>query len=287
MKGINLYNRITNRDDKSINSYFKDINKYPILSSEDEYNTAILAVKGDQQAIDKLVTSNLRFVITVAKQYQSKGLPLIDLINEGNLGLIQSVHKYNPERGFRFMSYAIWWVRQSIIKALSNTSRAIRVPYTKASSLHRIIVTKGKFEQDNGREPSDEELSTILGISVKTLNNIIKAPKSTVSLETPFNLDTDAGSLLDVTPSGDDLSDTNLDNTDLQRLVKMMINKLDARMHDVLAMYYGLNGVEKLALKDISTRFNFTEERARQLKNKAIRCLYKHYAIMLKNNGYA
>lgn len=287
MAGINLFNRITSREDNSINLYFKDVSRYPLLTPEEEKEVAIKAKEGDQKAIDRLVTGNLRFVITVAKQYQGKGMPLVDLINEGNLGLIKSVPKYDPSKGFRFMSYAIWWVRQSIVQALSNNSRTIRVPYTKATNLHKIIVAKGKFEQDNGREPSLEELSKIVKLPAKDIEKILEAPKPTVSLETPFTSDPDAGCLIDVTPdSNTKLSDTDLKKNDLNHLIHMIIDKADDRTHDILMMYFGIDGIEPMPLKNIGMRFNFTEERARQIKNKALKKFKDRYEKILKRDGF-
>lgn len=287
MSGISLHNRITDRNDNSINLYFKDVSRYPLLTPEEEKEVARKVKEGDKKAIDKLITSNLRFVITVAKQYQGKGIPLVDLIGEGNKGLIHSISHFDPDKGFRFMSYAIWWVRQAIVQALSNNSRTIRVPYTKATNLHKIMVAKGKYEQETGEEPSLEKLSQLTNISIKDIKKILDAPRPTVSLETPFTSDAESGNLLDVTPNQNTLpSDNELKKDDLKKIVSAMIDKVDNRTHDVLIMYFGLKGLEPMTLKDISTRFNFTEERARQLKNTALKKFRERYSKILKKQGY-
>lgn len=286
MSRINLHQRITNRDDDSINAYFRDMSIYPLLTADEEKELAKKALSGDQVAKDKLITSNLRFVVTVAKQYQGKGLSLVDLIQEGNKGLINSIEKFDPDKGFRFMSYAIWWVRQAIIQALSNNSRMIRVPYTKATNLYKILVKKGQFEQTNGREPTLEELSKITNIEIKQIQKILDAPKSCVSLESPFSTDDESGCLLDITPNKDANSSSNLDKEDLNHLIHLMINSMDDRTYDILVMFFGLDGVEQMSLKDIGARFNFTEERARQLKNKALKQCKELYSDYIKENGF-
>lgn len=305
MAGITLNKRITNREDDSINAYFKDINKYKVLSAKEELDLT-KQIKSTREALDKatdlqdrrsltkqleiltnkLVTANLRFVITVAKQYQGKGIPLVDLINEGNLGLIESVKHFDPDKGFRFMSYSIWWVRQAIIQALSNDSRMIRVPYTKATNLYKILVKKGHFEQEYGREPTDEELSKLVNLSVDQIKAILDAPKPCVSLETPFSSDDDAGCLLDITPNKGEGASNNLEKEDLNHLIHLMIDKLDNRVYDILIMYFGLDGVDAMPLKDIGLRFNFTEERARQLKNKALATLKERFENYVKENNF-
>ena len=308
MSRLTLFSRITSREDDSINLYFKDVSRYPVLTPEqekdytkkyqellhkldnlDKYSDSKKEIQRQVEKLrNKLVVSNLRFVITVAKQYQGKGVPLVDLIQYGNIGLFDAIEHFNPDKGFRLMSYAIWWIRQAIVQALSNTSRMIRVPYTKATNLHKIIVAKGKYEQDHGEEPSIEKLSSITKLSVSEIEKILEAPKPTVSLETPFSSDSDAGNLLDITPDlNTKLGDSSTNNSDLKHIINMLLNKVDNRTHDVLCMFYGLNGVEPLSLKDIGDRFNFTEERGRQIKKKAITTFRDRYLKILQKEEYA
>lgn len=265
MRKFKLDRSITNRDNEVFKIYLKDVSRYPLITAEEEKELARKIQAGDTKAKDKLVTANLRFVISVAKQYQNQGLDLMDLINEGNASLIKAAEKYDPDKGYKFISYAVWWIRQAMIQALSTNSRTVRLPVSQSAVISKIIKTRNKFESENGRRPSNEELSELLSISPEKIESTLSANTKCVSIETPFS-DEDEGCLLDIIPNKNaQESDSLTDKSDLTNTITELLESLTIREHDVLLLTYGLLGVQALPYEEIGKRFNLTGERVRQL----------------------
>ncbi len=275
MRQLKIVKQITNRESQSLDKYLQEIGKVDLITSEEEVQLAIRIRGGDEIAIQKLTKANLRFVVSVAKQYQNNGLSLGDLINEGNLGLIKAASRFDETRGFKFISYAVWWIRQSILQALAEQSRIVRLPLNRVSSLNKLSRTFSELEQQFQREPSYEELSQSLGVSEEEVMLTYKISGRHVSLDAPFVQGED-NSLLDTLASNSDVTpETGLMLDSLQGEVARALTTLTARESDVICYYYGLNGVESLTLEEIGDKFNITRERVRQIKEKATRRL-KH-----------
>ena len=255
---------------QTVNQYLADINRYPMASPEEETELAYRASKGDTEALQRLVEANLRFVVSVAKQYQGHGLDLPDLINEGNLGLMKAASKFDPTRGFKFISYAVWWIRQSILQGLSDQARMVRLPLNQVSNLNRITKARGAFLQDNGREPTDEELAPLVDLTPAKLAEAIRNSGPHLSFDTPFGEEGD-GTLLDVIPDSSipetdaPLRDESL-RTDLEEAMKV----LAPREREILKLAFGI-GCREQTLEEIGETYHLTRERVRQLKEKAIR----------------
>lgn len=279
MKDIKIIKSITNRDCDSISMYFKEIYKYQPLSSEEEI---ALASNKTKENLNKLVLHNLRFVITVAKQYQGQGLNLEDLINEGNIGLCKAANKYNPDKGVRFISYAVWWIRQSIIAAIYTNSRTIKSPTSFIVLLNRIKRTIADFISEFNREPSLEELSELLNLSEDKISDIISKSTNCVSLDSPNLDDNDSSTLVDIIENTDVKSpDEDLEkNMKLIRL-KKVIYSLPERYSTVLIEHFGLFGVFPKSFDEIGKKMNLTGERVRQIKNDAINKLRQRYGKKL------
>lgn len=302
MKSFKIIQSITNKDDISIKNYFKDIAKIPLLTKEEEIKLGtIIQTKYKElesedltleekksieneinRAVNKLVSSNLKFVISVAKQYRNQGLPFIDLVNEGNLGMIQAAKKYDPERGFKFISYAVWWIRQSIIQALALKSKTIKTPVNQSASLTRLNNVSAKYEQLNGFKPSYDELSKLTGIPVDKISKIYSYNSTCVSVDTPFTTEEDSGCLLDVVknPNCDD-SDKDLMDSSLKQDIERVLNKLTPRQRVILQMFFGI-GCDAMQLDQIAPKFGVTSERIRQIKDGAIKEIITKYKSTLK-----
>jgi len=275
MKSIQIKRNITDRSNVSLNNYLKDISKIKLLTPEQEKEVGKLAKEGNKQAIDKLVTSNLRFVVSVAKQYQNQGLDLIDLIQAGNTGLIEAANRFDIDKGYRFISYAVWWIRQSIIQTLSDNSRTIRLPMSQIHSVSKINKAISEFEQTHDRKPSDEELETLIGIPANKINKIINSENKIVSIDTPFK-DEEEGTLVDIIPNNNSPKADSIVNAESkQKEIDMLLNTLTDREHDIIRMCFGI-GCYPVTLEEIGEKFGVTYERIRQIKEGALKSLRKY-----------
>ncbi len=273
MRQLKISKQITNRESQSLDKYLQEIGKVDLITSDEEVELAKRIREGDQIALEKLAKANLRFVVSVAKQYQNSGLTLGDLINEGNLGLIKAAKRFDETRGFKFISYAVWWIRQSIMQALAEQSRIVRLPLNRVGSLTKISKAFSELEQKFQREPSPEELAEELDLTTEEVSANLKISGRHVSMDAPF-VNGEENSLLDV------LSDENQENPDsgmmvdsLQRDIQRALSTLTKRESDVIAFYFGLNGEHAMTLEEIGLKYNLTRERVRQIKEKATRRL--------------
>lgn len=277
MRQLKITKQVTNRETQSLDKYLQEIGKVMLINSEQEVDLARRIKQGDQKALETLTKANLRFVVSVAKQYQNQGLTLGDLINEGNLGLIKAAQRFDETRGFKFISYAVWWIRQSILQSLAEQSRIVRLPLNKIGFINKINKTFCKLEQDFEREPTNEEISKVLHISQDDIRDTMRSSGRHVSMDAPF-LQGEDGNLLDLIPGEDELSpETALLTESLRREIERALGTLTPREADVIRLYYGLseNGAANMTLEEIGERFELTRERVRQIKEKAIRRL-KH-----------
>jgi RNA polymerase primary sigma factor len=272
MRQLKITKSITNRESASLDKYLQEIGREELISVEEEVELAQRIKKGDQEALEKLTRANLRFVVSVAKQYQNQGLSLPDLINEGNLGLIKAAEKFDETRGFKFISYAVWWIRQSILQALAEQSRIVRLPLNQVGSLNKINKALAKFEQENERTPSSEELSVILDIPQEKVSDTIRVSGRHVSVDAPF-VDGEDNSLLDVLVNNDSPNaDRGLLNESLSKEIERALATLTERERDIVRYFFGI-GTQEMTLEEIGEQFNLTRERVRQIKEKAIRRL--------------
>ena len=275
MRQLKISKQITNRESQSLDKYLQEIGRVDLITSDEEVILAQRIREGDQIALEKLTKANLRFVVSVAKQYQNNGLTLGDLINEGNLGLIKAAKRFDETRGFKFISYAVWWIRQSIMQALAEQSRIVRLPLNRVGSLNKISKTFSELEQKFQREPSPEELAEVLEISTEEVAANLKISGRHVSMDAPF-INGEENGLLDVLENdSEETPDSGLMNDSLRKEVQRALSTLTQRESDVIAFYFGLNGEHPMTLEEIGERFDLTRERVRQIKEKAIRRL-KH-----------
>ena len=281
MRSFKISQSITDRQDASLNSYFKDVSRQPMISQEEEIELTKKIKEGDETAVKKLVEANLRFVISVAKQYQNKGLALVDLIQEGNLGLLEAARKFDETRGFRFISYAVWWIRQAIIKALSDQCRTIRIPANQIVCMNKINKVIEQFEQQHGRKPSIGELEELTDIDHDTICLTMSAMNRSVSLESPIR-DEDASCLLDIIPNDGAVStDAEVAKNDLSKEIERILSKLSYRDRDILRMSFGI-GMNPMTNEEIARRFGIGSERVRQIQHSAINYLKAKYINDLK-----
>ncbi|MEO1050666.1 MAG: RNA polymerase sigma factor RpoD/SigA [Bacteroidota bacterium] len=273
MRQLKISKQITNRESQSLDKYLQEIGKVDLLTPDEEVDLAKRIRDGDQLALEKLTKANLRFVVSVAKQYQNQGLSLGDLINEGNLGLIKAAQRFDETRGFKFISYAVWWIRQSILQALAEQSRIVRLPLNRVGSLNKISKTFSELEQKYEREPSPDELAEVLDVSTAEVVDTMKISGRHVSMDAPF-VQGEENSLLDVLENDiEEKPDSELMNDSLRREVQRALSTLTQREADVITLYFGLNGEHSMTLEEIGEKFNLTRERVRQIKEKAIRRL--------------
>ena len=273
MRQLKISKQITNRESQSLDKYLQEIGKVDLLTPEEEVELAQRIREGDQLALEKLTKANLRFVVSVAKQYQNQGLSLGDLINEGNLGLIKAAQRFDETRGFKFISYAVWWIRQSILQALAEQSRIVRLPLNRVGSLNKISKTFSELEQRFEREPSPEELADVLDVTTNEVVDTLKISGRHVSMDAPFVQGED-NTLLDVLENdAEETPDSELMNDSLRKEVQRALSTLTQREADVIALYFGLNGEHPMTLEEIGEKFDLTRERVRQIKEKAIRRL--------------
>ena len=272
MRQLKITKSITNRESASLDKYLQEIGREELVSPEEEVELAQRIRKGDQRALEKLTRANLRFVVSVAKQYQNQGLSLPDLINEGNLGLIKAAEKFDETRGFKFISYAVWWIRQSILQALAEQSRIVRLPLNQVGSLNKINKALSKFEQENERQPSSEELSEMIDVPKDKISDTLRVSGRHVSVDAPFVVGED-NSLLDVLPNDDSPSaDRGLVNESLSTEIERALSTLSSREREIIKSFFGI-GCQEMTLEEIGERFGLTRERVRQIKEKAIRRL--------------
>ena len=272
MRQLKITKSITNRESASLDKYLQEIGREELITVEEEVELAGRIRKGDRRALEKLTRANLRFVVSVAKQYQNQGLSLPDLINEGNLGLIKAAEKFDETRGFKFISYAVWWIRQSILQALAEQSRIVRLPLNQVGSLNKISKAFSKFEQENERRPSAEELAEQLDLPVDKVADTMKQSSRHISVDAPF-VEGEDNSLLDVLVNDDSpMADRHLVGESLSKEIDRTLDTLTPREKEIICMFFGIGEQEK-TLEEIGDRFNLTRERVRQIKEKAIRRL--------------
>lgn len=272
MRQLKITKSITNRESASLDKYLQEIGREELITVEDEVELAQRIKKGDQEALERLTRANLRFVVSVAKQYQNQGLSLPDLINEGNLGLIKAAEKFDETRGFKFISYAVWWIRQSILQALAEQSRIVRLPLNQVGSLNKINKALSKFEQENERMPSADELAELLDIPRDKIADTLRVSGRHVSVDAPF-VDGEDNSLLDVLVNNDSPNaDRGLVNESLNKEIERALSTLQERERDIVKDFFGI-GTQEMTLEEIGEKFGLTRERVRQIKEKAIRRL--------------
>jgi len=272
MRQLKITKSITNRESASLDKYLQEIGKEELITVEEEVELAQRIKKGDRAALEKLTRANLRFVVSVAKQYQNQGLSLPDLINEGNLGLIKAAEKFDETRGFKFISYAVWWIRQSILQALAEQSRIVRLPLNQVGSLNKINKAFSKFEQEYERTPAPEELAEALELPKEKVADTLRVSGRHVSVDAPF-VDGEDNSLLDVLVNNDSPNaDNALINESLSREVDRALATLTERERDIIKLFFGIS-TQEMTLEEIGEKFGLTRERVRQIKEKAIRRL--------------
>ena len=280
MRQLKITKAITNRESASLDKYLQEIGRQELITVDEEVELAQRIHQGDQQALDKLVNANLRFVVSVAKQYQNQGLSLSDLINEGNVGLIKAAKKFDETRGFKFISYAVWWIRQSILQAIAEQSNMVRVPLNQTGLLNRTSKAQSRFEQLHERRASAEELADELDLPLEKVVETMKINTRSVSVDAPF-ADGEDNSLLDVLPNNDSpLADSTLNQESLSKEINRVLDQLTPRERDIVKMFFGI-GCQEMTLEEIGAKFDLTRERVRQIKEKAIRQLKGHKSQLL------
>ena len=277
MRQLKITNKITTRESLALDKYLNDIGKIDMLTADEEADLARRIRAGDQRALERLTKANLRFVVSVAKQYQNQGLSLSDLINEGNVGLMKAAKRFDETKGFKFISYAVWWIRQSILQAIVEYSRIVRLPLNKVGSYNKVNEAYLAFIQEYEREPTNEELAELLDMSPKEVSNMLKGGGRHLSVDAPLSGEDGDSTMLDVLPDDDMSPDTNLMEQSLKEEVQQGLSILSPREVEVLSAYYGLNGHKPLTLEEIGELYGLTRERVRQIKERAIRRLRKAY----------
>ncbi|MBC7616329.1 MAG: RNA polymerase sigma factor RpoD/SigA [Pedobacter sp.] len=272
MRQLKITQSITNRESQSLDKYLHEIGKVDLITAEEEVILARKIREGDQAALERLTKTNLRFVVSVAKQYQNQGLTLGDLINEGNLGLIKAAKRFDETKGFKFISYAVWWIRQSILQAIAEQSRIVRLPLNQVGSLSKISKAFSKLEQEFEREPSPEELAEILETTVDKISDTLSNSGRHVSMDAPF-VQGEENTLLDVLENHEPNTDSNLINESLSEEIKRSLSTLTEREREIIVLFFGLSTNHPLSLEEIGEKFNLTRERVRQIKDKALQRL--------------
>ncbi len=278
MKNLKINNRITSRDSDSIEKYLREVAKIDLISPAEEVELAQKIKKGDIKALEKLVNANLRFVISVAKQYQNQGLSLPDLISEGNIGLIKAAKRFDSTKGFKFISYAVWWIRQTILQALAENARIVRLPVNKVGAVNKINRIFSRMTQEFEREPTPEELANELEYDSETIKELLSYAEKTAYLESPVSNSDDKMTLLDILPN--DSNERNEEKLELKQQIDNLLSKLPDRDAQIIKMYYGIGVSHKYTLDEIAKQLGLTRERIRQIKTKAMRKL-RHEANRL------
>jgi RNA polymerase primary sigma factor len=284
MRQLKITKQVTNRETASLDKYLQEIGRVPMITAEEEVSLSRRIKQGDMVALEKLTQANLRFVVSVSKQYQNQGLSLQDLINEGNMGLIKAAHRFDETRGFKFISYAVWWIRQSILQALAEQSRIVRLPLNKIGAINKINKTYSELEQQFQRIPSAKEIAKELDLSEKEVKDSLKNANRHLSMDAPLLQDEDT-SMYDVLQvNEDDTPETELMQDSLRKEIHRALSTLSEREAEVLVLYFGINQKEPLTLEEIGMKYELTRERVRQIKEKAIRKLKKNSrSIVLKS----
>lgn len=272
MKQLKITQRITERESRSLNAYLNDVRNYPPISPDEEVELARRIREGDEVALDKMVQANLRFVVSVAKQYQGYGMSLQDLINEGNLGLIKAAKRFDESRGFKFISYAVWWIRQSILASISTNSRLVRLPLNKMDDLRKIHEVSQRLAQVKGREPSADELAEEMGVDTKRVERFLLLNGKPMSLDAPL-LDGEDNTLKEVIPNNTPETDKKVNDDSMKDTLDHCLMRLQPREREVLKMSFGIGQDNPSNLEDIADRFELTRERIRQIRDRAIRKL--------------
>lgn len=276
MRQLKIVNRITSRESVALDKYLSDIANIPLLTPEEEVALANRIKQGDEEALEKLTEANLRFVVSVAKQYQNQGLSLPDLINEGNVGLMKAAKRFDPTRGFKFISYAVWWIRQSILAAIIEYSRMVRLPLNKVSAYNKVNEAHVQFVQEFEREPTHEELADLLDINPKEIGNMLRGGNRHVSVDAPVSSEEGSATMLELMQMDDDESpDLELMNQSLVNEIKIGLKNLSPREQEIVASYFGLDGHQSHTLDEIGEMYGLTRERVRQIRERAIRRLRK------------
>lgn len=277
MRQLKISKQVTNRESISLEKYLSDISRIGMISSEEEIELTQKIKQGDEQALEKLTKANLRFVVSVAKQYQNQGLTLSDLINEGNIGLIKAAQRFDETRGFKFISYAVWWIRQSIMQAIAEHARIVRLPLNKISGISKVNKTFSKLEQQFEREPSFEELADSLEITLSDVTESFRISGRHSSMDAPLSSDEESNSMLDVYMDDEIVysPDTNIIKESLQNEIERSLSTLSYREAEIIRLFYGINYKSPISLEEIGERFELTRERVRQLRDKGIKKL-KH-----------
>lgn len=276
MRQLKITKQITNRETASLDMYLQDIGRVELITADEEVILAQKIKQGDQKALDKLVKANLRFVVSVSKQYQNQGLSLPDLINEGNMGLIKAAQRFDETRGFKFISYAVWWIRQSILQALAEQSRIVRLPLNKIGAINKINKAYAKLEQELEREPIAEEISEALNLLPEDIRETMKNQSRHMSMDAPLGTMEDGGSMYELLENHQEATpDNSLIIESLRSEIDRALTSLTTREADVVRLYYGLSGGHSHSLEEIGEKFDLTRERVRQIKEKAVRRL-KH-----------
>ncbi|MFP4488565.1 MAG: RNA polymerase sigma factor RpoD/SigA [Bacteroidales bacterium] len=271
MRQLKITRQVTNRDTPSLDKYLQEIGKVDLISPEEEVILARKIRKGDKEALGKLVKANLRFVVSVAKQYQNQGMSLPDLINEGNLGLIKAAQRFDETRGFKFISYGVWWIRQSILQSLAEQARIVRLPVNKIGSINKINKVFAKLEQEFEREPSSQEIADVLQIAPEEVKEVLKSNGRTLSMDAPISSEED-NDMYDVMYSDDNPSpDKHLINESLTYEIERALSTLSPRESKVIKLYFGINMKHPLTLEEIGEELELTRERVRQIKEKALK----------------
>ena len=274
MRQLKITKSITNRESQSLDKYLQDIGREELITAEEEVELARKIKAGDQKALEKLTRANLRFVVSVAKQYQNQGLTLPDLINEGNLGLIKAAQKFDETRGFKFISYAVWWIRQSILQALAEQARIVRLPLNQVGSLNKINKAFSRLEQEFERAPSAEELAEALEVPEEKIKESLNVSGRHVSVDAPLTTNEDGGTLIDVMINTEsERTDSGLMTESLQREIERSLSTLTEKEREIIRLFFGIGLNHGLTLEEIGSKFNLTRERVRQIKEKAIRRL--------------
>ena len=276
MRQLKISRQFTNRENKSLDKYLSDISRVPMINAEEEVELAQRIREGDQAALERLVNANLRFVVSVSKQYQNQGLTLGDLINEGNLGLIKAAKRFDETRGFKFISYAVWWIRQSILQAIADQARIVRLPLNKVGSLSKVMQIYAELEQKLEREPTPAEIAERSEMSLEEVETVLKTSGKAMSLDAPLSDSEDRNSLLAVLGQNDEPNpDDHLLDESLKREITISLSSLSDKEKDILKYFYGLDGNPPYSLEDISEKVGLTRERVRQIKENALKRLRK------------
>lgn len=274
MRQLKITKQVTNRTSDSLDRYLQEISKVEMISPDEEVELSRRIQQGDDIALNKMVRANLRFVVSVAKQYQNQGLSLQDLINEGNIGLIKAAYRFDETRGFKFISYAVWWVRQSILSALAEQARVVRLPSNKVSSVSKVYRASNELEQILQRRPTNKEIAKYLEISLKEVKEALSNPTKHISMDAPLSQDDETSNMYDLMYSGDDFRPDNaLVKESLKLDMDSVFSTINAKEVEIIKRYYGMNGYHQHTLEEIGEQLNLTRERVRQIKEKALRHL--------------